>query len=208
MSVLCPDVQKPWRHCEAKPVFIGSCGRREMDKVQLRLPAARPMTASALINSASSLHPRPQALGQVPRAGRDSGGKSVFDYTIAFWQCWSIVCRELRRAMRTRRKVAIILVVIFAELIWLILRPRISLHGEVLDEQYRRKERFAALVARSQNPSSEAEAAFNREVELLHAHMQRRNVAGTVLLVVLNGVGTCCFLCLWKPRHDVRLEAK
>jgi len=77
--------------------------------------------------------------------------------------------------MRTRTKVIFILAVIVAQLVWLA-RPRISLHGEVLDDPFRHDERFATLVAKSQHPSPEAEAAFNREVELLHAHIQRKGV--------------------------------
>lgn len=95
--------------------------------------------------------------------------------------------------MITRTKVVLILVVVFAQLAWLI-RPRISLHGDVLDEAYRHDERFATLVAKSQHPSPETEAAFNREVDLLHAHMERRELGYFALFLVLNGSGIYLFL--------------
>ena len=95
--------------------------------------------------------------------------------------------------MKTRAKVVLILVVILAQLAWLV-RPRISLHGEVLDEAYRHGERFATLVAKSEHPSPETEAEFNREVDLLHEHMQRRGLAHVALLLVLNGAGIYLFL--------------
>ena len=95
--------------------------------------------------------------------------------------------------MIMRTKVVLILVVILVQLAWLV-RPRISLHGDVLDEAYRHVERFSTRVAKSQHPSAETEAAFNREVDLLHAHMQRRGLAHLALLLVLNGAGIYLFL--------------
>lgn len=94
--------------------------------------------------------------------------------------------------MRTSRKIVLILVVVFAEFAWAVC-PRISLHGPVLDEPYRHGERFATLVAKSQHPSPEAEAAFNKEVDLLDAHIARREHATFALLLALNGVGIYCF---------------
>jgi hypothetical protein len=94
--------------------------------------------------------------------------------------------------MRTSYKIVLILALILVELAW-VTRSRISLHGEVLDEPYRHSERFATLVAKSQHPSPDAEAAFNKEVDLLHAHMQRRGLAQFALFLVLNGAGIYYF---------------
>jgi hypothetical protein len=95
-------------------------------------------------------------------------------------------------ALRTSRKIVLILVVVFVEFAWIV-RPRISLHGDILDERYRRSERFATLVAKSQHPSPEAEAAFKREVEMLHAYMDRREKITFALLLALNTAGIYWF---------------
>jgi hypothetical protein len=98
--------------------------------------------------------------------------------------------------MKTRTKVVLIFVAIFTQLAWLVVRPCISLslHGEVLDEAYRHDERFATLAAKSEHPSPATEAAFDREVDLLHEQMQRRGLTHLVLLLVLNGAGIYLFL--------------
>ncbi len=100
----------------------------------------------------------------------------------------------------------LILVVIMAQFAWLVLRPRISQHGEVLDEAYRHDERFATLVAKSQHSSLETEAAFNREVDLLHAHMQRRGLGYLALFLILNASGIYLFL-RYEPRTTTALRA-
>jgi hypothetical protein len=94
--------------------------------------------------------------------------------------------------MRPLTKVILILFVILVELAW-VTRARISLHGPVLEEPFRHDERFATLVAKSQRPSAEAEAAFNREVDLLNTHMARREHATVALILALNGAGIYWF---------------
>ena len=103
--------------------------------------------------------------------------------------------------MKTSSKIILIVFAVLAQFAW-ITYPRISRHGQVLDEPYRRSERFSTLVAKSQHPSPEAEAAFNREVDLLHAHIARREHATFALLLILNAGVIYWLWCYGNPKNE------
>jgi hypothetical protein len=69
------------------------------------------------------------------------------------------------------------IVVIFAfsfELLYFF-AASVSLHGYILDEQYRHKERLVTVFARVEHSTPETEAAYQKEVNLLDEHIWKRS---------------------------------
>ena len=58
-------------------------------------------------------------------------------------------------------------------------------HGPLVDTRYRHKERLAAWSAHIQNPSSENEATYQKELRLMRQHPNPEDVFFPVLFAVL-----------------------
>ena len=96
--------------------------------------------------------------------------------------------------MKKSVKIAIILFFLLLELTWAAW-PRLSMHGEVLDNPYRNTERRAVLFSWRQHPTPQTESAYNAEITLLQRHMLGKAVAILVVGIVIDAVGIYMF---WK----------
>jgi hypothetical protein len=93
-------------------------------------------------------------------------------------------------------KVLILLAVLLMQFAWFAW-PRFSLHGSVIEEPYRNRERMEAHRAWMEQPSVSTEAAYKLEDERLYAHLGRRSLAGVIGVLVLDGAG---LFYLWNYR--------
>ena len=96
--------------------------------------------------------------------------------------------------MNLSLKTTFVLVILLAEVAWAV-RPRISLHGPVLEESYRHDQRLAALVAWSREQTPDSKAAYDAEVTLLDHHMSCRAEATFAAVLTIDAVAIYCF---WK----------
>ncbi len=71
-------------------------------------------------------------------------------------------------------------------------------HGVLVDTRYHKKERWAAYLARRQNPSPATEAAFQEEIRLMRAHPNLESVLGPPVFVLANGIGIFWY---WRRRR-------
>jgi hypothetical protein len=94
--------------------------------------------------------------------------------------------------MKKPAKIVVILLVLLAEFAWMAW-PRISAHG-MAGEPYRNRERFAALVASGEHPSSETRSAFDVEVALLDKHIAERQFGILAVVLAIDAVGIYYFL--------------
>ena len=102
--------------------------------------------------------------------------------------------RPRHHAMKKPVKIAIIVLVLFLELVWLAW-PRLYMHGIVLDEPYRNAERKAALYANHNEKTPETKAAYDAEIKLLDNHMAKRELGYLVVMLAIDTVG---FYCFWR----------
>jgi len=62
-------------------------------------------------------------------------------------------------------------------------------HGDIVDVQYRRKERLAAFRESKQHPSPTAQATFDEELRRLRRHERIWMIVLLGVLLTANGVG-------------------
>ena len=72
-------------------------------------------------------------------------------------------------------------------------------HGEVHEVRYHQKERLEAWIDYAQHPSPPTEAAFQKELHLMHKHEDWKIYAALGLLVTLNVIGVYYFLAKFPP---------